>query len=277
MDAAAGSARRLLLRMSLVTALLAAVITAPSAGLDRGVFFFSGLGHAELALGGDVPALTAFDVRYTNGDHHLTGIGVHPAPPWDDEQDLNVDLWDGSVADEPFAGTIRWADVRAFDGVHQAEATNCAGTCRVPMPSLPQGQIFVLLGFIVQFRDGDHHIQEISVDPHPYSGYIEVKFTDSSGTRPYMAFIQYASLPYYMELDNERLSSTSPAYGTAITRRLPGLAVLRGFRLRFTNGDHHLYRMAVDLWSASSLTLRFRDSNTDDPFVWSVDYVILRE
>jgi hypothetical protein len=138
----------------------------------------------------------------------------------------------------------------------------------------------------LRFSDGsDHNLRTIGVVPAPQFGFIDVTFADSGGTTPYSAKIYYARLYDYEIVRVETRFSTSPVVNAIQGSRGSGVAVIRGFRLGFTNGDHHLEHWTVDLCpnigtpatcNDNQFFIRFRDGNGDDPFDWWLSYTLLR-
>lgn len=64
----------------------------------------------------------------------------------------------------------------------------------------------------------------------------------------------------------------------------PLVHAFQGFTFSFGNSDHHLERVAIDLFHAGSESratawppVFFRDGRPDDPMQWAVEYVTLRE
>ena len=50
---------------------------------------------------------------------------------------------------------------------------------------------------------------------------------------------------------------------------------LQGFQFRFTNSDHFLKKIGVNLARRDEI-VSFQDNNGDDPYSWSVDYAVLK-
>jgi len=254
---------------------------APLAALERGGFSFSldtGLYAADI---GDVgPGWIDVDVRFANGDHHIAEMAAGRIAPH------YLVRWADGTCDNPLAscggedditGVVKWADL-GFNVVHETSSSTCRGTCRLTVPRFDTGIQFAVLGLWFRWnRDVDHHLREVAVVPDPANGAVYVTFADDAGTEPYSAALTYAMLPVGAVRSMVSRTSTTPATDSVLVPRLPGLAILRGFRFRFTNSDHHLQRFAVDLSPTTDIRLRWRDINGDDPFDWWVSYLILNE
>lgn len=267
-------------RLSLFAVLLVALsvaTTSPAAAVGIGVktFDFPDGTPEVWYLEKDIPGLITFDLRFKNGDHHLKEISVTPHDGFWSASHMLVAFNDVN-SDDPFAGTVRWADL--FNYLPRVVArTGCQGTCRLTFPRLAQyQQIFVLAGFSFTYSEAgtDHHVRDLAVVPKPYQGYVDVTLADNSGNRPYNVHVKYLVVPYGITRGETTLQGTVASGGLGQVTRPAGLAVLQGFRLAFTNGDHHLERLAVDL-HADRVTTRWRDGNGDDPYTWWVSYATL--
>jgi hypothetical protein len=231
-----------------------------------------------------LPGLATIDQEFVNGDHHIRRLAVFPRRGHYGsflDPALHFVLED-SNADDGISGEVNWVDLRQHSLL--SVAGNCQGTCNLPIPALPAGDSIALLGIDFSYTSGtDHHVQEISVVPAPQLGFITVSFRDGAASAPFRATIHYARLVALEISSIVSLSSSTPAIGSVTGTRPTGNAVLRGFRLAFTNGDHHLERWSVDLCGEepscggmNDFVLRFRDGNGDDPFNWFLSFTILR-
>lgn len=278
------------MRRSLVIPWLAALIAVPPAGAYSGVISTCNSNCTStpyyFPLRGQHPALVELDVRFLSGDKNVRTMRAFPRRPhWGNFLDpALVTLLADQNAGDPWSISASWIDRRQY--TLRSTTGNCSGTCLLPIPALPAGDSIALAGIDLEFTDGsDHFLQEIAVVPDPQRGFISVTFTDASRSRPFRATIYYLRL-VALEIAAVEVRSGHRSSGVPGGLRTAGEALLRGFRLAFTNGDHRLSRWSVSLCSehvdsscvrddAWSVTLA--DQNGDDPYDWWLSYTRLRE
>jgi hypothetical protein len=229
-------------------------------------------------LWGAVPGLTNVDMRYTNAEHSVKEL---TCTPHDAEWTrLIVTLHDGN-ADDPQDGVIQWRDLTPYPVLDTNEVfrTDCAGSCRIPIPPLAWNQAFVLAGISFEYHDhpgsGDSLVKEIMVRPRPYNGWIDVAFDDGA-QRGFDAWIAYVIVPIDVVAGFDSLTSQVPVRGSMASTRPPGPAVLQGFYLGFADGGgRRLNRFAVDVSSNQLLRMTWRDLAGDDLFNWQASWLRL--
>jgi hypothetical protein len=147
-----------------------------------------------------------------------------------------------------------------------------AGSCRIPLEPMLDGEVFVLSGFRFTFGSGqDHYLSEIAIRPNPHAGYVDVTFTDASHGRTFSAEIAYAYYP--IELIS-RSGHTFRNSGSAGSIHIPGARkVMQGFRVAFDGGDHPIRRFTVDL--TAGVRVRLVDQDGAETINWSVDWLEL--
>jgi len=235
------------------------------------------------ALRGDLPGLTYFEQGYYSSDHNVERIRLYPKRQhWGNFLDpaLVAGLEDVN-GDDLWWTDVRWLDLRQY--ALRSTTGSCTGTCNLPIPALPAGDSIVLMGFDLGFTDGsDHFLEEIAIVPEPQLGFISVTFTDESRDRPFRATVYYARL---VALEIEAINSRSGhrVAGVPTGSRTAGTALLRGFRLAFTNGDHRLRKWGAGTCREEDCSVddrwfvAFEDQNGDDPYDYWLSWTLLRD
>ena len=83
-------------------------------------------------------------------------------------------------------------------------------------------------------------------------------------------------------ISERAVAGTEALDGRHVAARPTSRMALQGFTFSFSNSDHHLEQVAVDLASASDAPVArvhpvyFKDNNWDDPMQWAVEFVTLR-
>ncbi len=143
-----------------------------------------------------------------------------------------------------------------------------------------------LTGFYFNFEGAvDHHIKEVSAflhnDSDPRHSAYSFSYNDNSKDDNFYYEIAWQELPANSTIyskDGNTSDGVSVLLGTKQER--PGIPVLVGFRLKFTDDDHHLWRIAVRLYTAYEAVyakIIFRDKNGDDPFYYELAYAMIPE
>jgi hypothetical protein len=136
----------------------------------------------------------------------------------------------------------------------------------------------VLTGFTL-FWGGEHELDEISVKVYISqqlgSLHLEYVFQDSGADDDFHAIVDYALVPSDKVRCKPVLrgSSNDGFDYKPIDAEHP---VLQGFRLNFTNGDHEMDQLGVQLLSNSrggQAAIYYNDKNDDDSFSWKVWWV----
>jgi hypothetical protein len=242
---------------------------------------------APLKTHGFAWALSGFKLA-VSGDSKLRRLGVS----------LNNNRFRAAAADhdgkEGFNVDAQWR--YAFSRqVHVAKRARCRGTCTIAIKRQP-GKVFVLSGFDLNRRGGDDNVQELAIVPNDTRGQVSVTFRDRSGKREFDARIEYLLLPKNRVFGTHRQAwkyrrrnlkpnlktkliglkqsqpckrrGRKPAYCRIWARH-----VLRGFRVRFSNGDHHFGGLSVRVGKKAEV--RLRDRNSDDPSDVEVHYALI--
>jgi hypothetical protein len=142
----------------------------------------------------------------------------------------------------------------------------------------PPRTVFVLRGFRIGWQDGDHHVQRIAIVEN--LGELTVALEGGGSAFPFVSSqvfeveVDYAYLPRDMVRRRwESRGESSGEFAEELIMR--GTSVLAGFDLRFTNKDHHIRELGVWTPDDGRIQVFYSDQNADDPFVWSVQWVVL--
>lgn len=257
-------------RAALLASALATAVAVPvTAQAQSASGYANGYATTNLRVDG-APLLKSFYFRYENEDHHLAGVEVQPHSPalgrlslmfQDDNGD---DRYFYNVQFSPYYGEI-------FRRNHPREY--CTDTCTVPVAAPPnlQDYVFVITGFYIYYRGGDHHIDEIRITED--SGKVTVAFNDQNDDDPFAWDLQYAYVPRSRFTALDARSGT--AAGAAEAPIENGNAVVRGFAFNFASDDHHIKDFGVWMGYAGKLQVYYGDKNPTDKFRWVVDYGIV--
>ena len=246
-----------------------------------------------IPIGDEVPALVRFSLAYLNGDHHVSALSVGAAQSVPGGSDLDtfvLRLDDGDTGlnnpRDPVDMSATYIDVQAFGPARVTSGFDLSGVAQLPLdPPIEPDQLFVLSGFSFRTDGPNHHLRILRITPFPDLGYVEVEYRDDSPDDDlYAASVAYVVLPAtpappgFIRYDFDGPHEESfPFLGGGSRDRLPGTAVLHGFRLEFRDGDRHLNDVAIDLDSASRIFARLADGDTgSDDFVDArVSYVLV--
>jgi hypothetical protein len=256
-----------------------------------------------------VAALSAFSLRFQNGDHKLRRMAV-----LDEDRFVRFSFADQD-SNDPFEAQARWLVISA--GAQHEVSGNGGGTFHLPLEPGPPGHTAVLTGFDIQRQGGtDANVRSFGIwleadeDGRPvarvtllddmgqdFRGLAEATFAGmaasliptaenlashavavdglsrfgaSGGPRPYAATIQYAWIP-------DALITRAGAAAGGNDREFDNrrAIALQGFYFHFGNEDHHL--LEVGVWPDPQRGIRYRDNNWDDPVQWEVQYVELND
>jgi hypothetical protein len=126
----------------------------------------------------------------------------------------------------------------------------------------------VLLGFDLN-RGTDWNLETIEARVFKTSGslYYELIFEDEGTYHSFCYSVHYALIPEERIRAYGHYDDTTSRRGT-YTRSISAIRpVLQGFKLRFTNGDHHVDQVGVRALPGE-IRLWMNDKNNDDPFRW---------
>lgn len=222
-----------------------------------------------------VPLLDSFYFRYTDTDHHLAQILIHPdAQPGT----MQLGFHDKNRDDDYFFRVMH----RVIDDASVVRVDRsldlCTGTC-VRDIERPSGDVvFVLVGFQLAFTGGrDHHINVMQISER--NGRLIVRFADKNFDDNFVWKVQYAYVPRRLFAAVDMSEGVRERGGAR--RSIPsGPSVIRGFRFDFepyfTNGgDHHIQDVGVMTHDDGRLEVFYGDKNRDDGFDWEVKWGVL--
>ena len=218
------------------------------------------------------PLLQSFYFKFNSEDHHFGGMEVQPNAPTQNQMKYGYSDTNGddeyfyNITLAPYFGEI-------FRRTHEPEFCHGA-SCTFPIehPANLAGQVFVLRGFYIQFRGGDHHIDQIRISES--NGMATVALNDQNDDDNFAVNLHYAYIP------QSKLSVISSASGTAAGGArvsIPaGIGVVRGFNMDFVSSDRHIRDIGVIMNGSGRLEVYYGDKTPTDQFRWKVDYGILR-
>lgn len=217
------------------------------------------------------PLLQSFYFRFLNDDHHYGGMEVQPNMPAPNKASLGFSDKNGddryfyNITFAPYFGAITRNSTTEFGRRERL-------TFPVTVPANAPDSVFVIRGFYLQYRGGDHHIDEIGIQER--SGRVTVSLNDDNDDDPFRIDLSYAYIPRSRFSEIGERSGTAKA-GQAATIR-SGTAVIRGFRYDFKSGDRHVKEIGVVLTGNGRLEVYYGDNSQNDQFTWNVAYGVLR-
>ena len=226
-----------------------------------------------------VALLGRFIFEYKSNDHHMTQILI--MPDFSSPGIMRLGFHDKNL-DDNYCFNVSHFTVDDSRVSIQSVPTSGVGLCETKARctiqlNKPNGDnVFVLIGFQLSYRSGiDHHVDEIAILED--DGTLKVAFNDKDDDTQLLYRVKYAYVPRdrFRELGqsegfDERQEATATMPG--------GVAVLRGFRFRFLNGDHHVRKLGIlPVQSSPNGTayIYYSDKNGDDPFDWLYRWAIL--
>jgi hypothetical protein len=243
------------------TLILAALIIAPAAQAQSFVTGGGARGQVTQSLTtGGVSLLSSFDLDFGFGnDHQITRVKVLPN---DASTSVSV-AYNDKNSDDAYNYKAGFWGALPTDAYPYKKTGSCRGRCSLPL-TVPQGYVFVLRGFSLQYASSDHHIKTIGID-HAGTN-LNVYYSDNNGDDLFYYEISYALVraSILKNIGEASGSGVNSASATLAT----GRQVLRGFLLNFA-GDHHISKIRVAP-EFSNLSVFFRDKNGDDSFSWRV-------
>jgi hypothetical protein len=238
---------------------------------------------------GEVQLLTGFDLRYTNGDHHIKTIGAMPRSggSYDiafEDRDFNDPMaYQVGVSYAQLPGTIVPPNLNKTCG---------GGSCTFALQPPPSTDyVFVLRGFRLSFLPDDpsfpfpgncsfycdHHISDVGIVPG--NGNVTVSYADDNRDDDYSVEIAYAYVPRTLRAG--AATRVGEVTGSGVGKRTVDIAATRaitGFRIRYlpfpspTNPyipDTHLLRFGYVL-SSTGTTAYFGDENPET-LIWKYE------
>lgn len=218
------------------------------------------------------PLLQSFYFKFSSEDHHFGGMEIQPNSPTQNQMKYGFSDTNGddeyfyNITIAPYFGEI-------FRRSHEREFCHGA-TCTFPIehPANMAGQVFVLRGFYIQFRGGDHHMDQIRIVER--NGMVTVALNDTNDDDNFAIDLHYAYIPRSKVSAISSVSGTSAGGGRATIPA--GNAAIRGFNLDFVSGDRHIRDLGIVMNGAGRLEVYFGDKTPNDQFRWTVDYAVLR-
>jgi hypothetical protein len=195
-------------------------------------------------------------------DEYLPGIPGMETAGWALYEDQNGDdayNWEIDAQRLPVGSTE-----------HQVgECTEWSALFNKTIGQAPSGHTPVLLGFNLD-RETDYNVEHIRVRLYK-SGttlYLDMYYTDDGGAHPTCYSVSYAWVPLHRVRNLDDAHSTSAGNDDAqpIDAQQP---ILQGFDIQFTNGDHHVDEVGVQV-VPGEVRVWLNDQNDDDPFSWHV-------
>jgi hypothetical protein len=167
-------------------------------------------------------------------------------------------------------------DVRIRQVSRGLDICSEAGRCTVRLDKPAGNFVFVLIGFSLSFRAPfDHPLQEVAILEK--DGELTVAYNDEHFDPPEDTFLwslQYAYVPRDRFRDVGELSGTG-AKDRVLGEIPAGKAVLRGFRVKFSDGDHNIQQIGVRPNTTGTVFITYRDNDGNDKFDWEYRWAIL--
>jgi hypothetical protein len=217
------------------------------------------------------PLLQSFYFRFRDDDHHYGGMEVQPNMPALNKASIGFSDKNGddryfyNITFAPYFGEISRNTTTEFGRKKSI-------TFPVKVPASGANSVFVIRGFYLQYRGGDHHIDEIGIQEQ--NGQVTVTLNDHNDDDPFRIDLSYAYIP------RSRFSEVGQRSGSAKGGQratIPsGTAVIRGFRFNFNSDDRHIREIGVVLNGGGRLEVFYSDNSQNDLFAWDVAYGILR-
>jgi hypothetical protein len=244
-------------------------------------------------------ALQSFSFAYENGDHQTKSIGLI-----NNGESVTATFADHD-GDDPFTLSARYVSFPGFFQNTRLETVStdaCRYRCTLRLPSMSDNETALLAGFSITRRNDDSNIRGLSIELLPDREVANITFYDDqgidhSGFLPLPLYdivesigntnptdidvnveVQVLIVPKSIVKGIGRIIGGTKEDATNITPLIPakhrdGLArqtALMGFGFAFTNEDHFLKEIAVDLYTSPAV--KFADGDGNDRFSWFVDF-----
>lgn len=208
------------------------------------------------------PLLSWFDFTYVFSDHHLRQAFVMPI-----SDDIHLSYMDDSGTDT-IGYSVGHYDVSGVPW--ESVSGSCAEVaCRVSLPDKPADSEFVLVGFAVWFKNGDHHLRQLTIGES--DGTLTVWLGDKLYDDPVGFKVDYSWVPQSRIVSQGYWGDGGTETIWAPDGEIPdGQIVLQGFTASYIDLDHHVTRLAVYPEEVS-----LYDKNRDDAIRGSVRWVEL--
>lgn len=226
----------------------------------------------QILLSTGAPLLQSFYFRFTDQDHHFGGMEVQPNAPTANQMKYGFSDKNG---DDGYFYNITWAPYfgQIFRASNEREFCRSSGcTFRITRPTNIADPVFVLRGFYIHFRNGDHHLKRIAITES--NGSVTVALRDKNTDDHLAIDLHYAYIP------RASIASMATASGNdagGARRTIPaGHAAIRGFDFNFASGDRHIRDIGVQISGSGRLEVFYGDKTPNDRFAWKVNWAVLR-
>jgi hypothetical protein len=247
---------------------------------------------------GEVQLLRGFDLKYTNGDHHIRTMGVLP----ETDGDLAI-TFDDRNSDDPMQYLVNLTNVQLPGAIRPPTAGGfCSGgTCTFPLQTPPSSlYIFFLRGFELTFLPEDvgfpfpgncnifsgcdHHLSIVGIQRQDNS--VAVTYQDQNGDDDFYASISYA----YVHRDLvQRLTTVRGTVDDAGTDHkdvdTSGAVAITGFRIEYERvqcginitclPDNHILRFRYQL-SSTGVDVAFHDNEPGTDWKYQLNFATFR-
>jgi hypothetical protein len=244
-------------------------------------------------------ALSAFRVKFDNGDHALRSINVVK------QTDQTAGLWmSDSNGDDPISATGTWWVIPGATGGQLSTTISSGQEINFSVPAGPINHRLVLGGFSFNIggttsvvETGEVQLQRLAIrvrDPHPAASNSAVSRISgvvhtNDGNRPISVTVQYVWVPDSYISGGGIVTNQSPRTESRARVRNRDQAVgqmptserylIESFDFQYTNGPHNMLGLGVHLNGTDGATteaVTWQDNNRDDPIAWSVSYLQMR-
>lgn len=200
-------------------------------------------------------ALSIFDFRFTNTDHHIKTIEVRR---YDDRAVLNFRDQDEN---DPYLYRVLYRRIPDASIAEDTGSHVCSDReCSFPLKMRP-GYTFALSGFHLEFAHGDRHVKSVAIRFSEDAIRIRLEDRDYHSSDQFHWAIQYVWIPD-AAIQSRAVVRTFSGYGYQCSGfgSYNGL-VLRGFEMSYQDGsDHHVRSVLAEAYEAQ-ICGEFRDND----------------
>jgi hypothetical protein len=217
-------------------------------------------------------ALSIFDFRFTNTDHHIKRIDVRN---YDDRVELGFLDGDGN---DPYLYRVLYRRIPDASIAEDTGSQVCRSReCSFPLKARP-GYTFALSGFYLEFAHGDRHVKSVAIRPTTAADAIRVRLEDKNydSDDEFHWAVQYVWIPD-TAIQSPHVLRSFPGYGYQCSGfgSYNGL-VLRGFEMTYQDGnDHHVRSVLAEAYEAQ-ICGEFKDNDAGRRASIHIDVLELR-